>query len=67
MREQFSISDEAEVRLWKKYYSRNSTCKPINNKLEETLPQAGLNSDMRIYIEARNKDGKWPRGGTEEG
>nr|XP_022296305.1 ubiquitin carboxyl-terminal hydrolase 4-like isoform X2 [Crassostrea virginica] len=67
MREQFSISDEVEVRLWRKSTGSKKTSRALDNKREETLQEAGLYSDDRIYIETRNKDGTWPRGGTEEG
>ena len=67
MREQFSISDEVEVRLWRKSIGSKRPSRALDNKREKTLREAGLVSGDRIYIETRNKDGTWPRGGTEEG
>lgn len=64
MREKFDIPDDEEVRLWKKYIS--STFELLN-KREQTLQEVGLYSGLIVIIEARNKDGTWPRGGTGEG
>lgn len=64
MREQFSISDEVEVRLWNKYMTK--TYEPLNER-EKTIQEAGLYSGQTVLIETRNKDGSWPRGGTEKG
>ena len=67
MREQFSISDEVEVRLWRKSTGSKKTSKALENKREKTLQEAGLHSDDRIYIETRKKNGIWPGGGWGEG
>lgn len=64
MREIFGISDDVEVRLWNKY--RTNTYELLN-KHEQTVQEAGLYSGQLVIIEARNKDGTWPRGGTGEG
>lgn len=64
MREIFGISDDVEVRLWKKYMTNTYE---LLNKREETLQEAGLYSCQLVIIEERNKDGTWPRGGTGEG
>lgn len=64
MREIFGISDDVEVRLWNKY--RTNTYELLN-KHEQTLQVAGFYSGQLVIIEARNKDGTWPRGGTGEG
>lgn len=64
MREIFGISDDVEVRLWNKY--RTNTYELLN-KREQTVQEAGLYSGQLVIIEARNKDGTWPRGGTGEG
>lgn len=64
MREKFDIPDDVEVRLWNKYMSNTYE---LLNKREQTLLEAGLYSGQIVIIEARNKDGTWPRGGTGEG
>lgn len=64
MREKFDIHDDVEVRLWNKYMSNTYE---LLNKREQTLLEAGLYSGQIVIIEARNKDGTWPRGGTGEG
>lgn len=64
MREIFGISDDVEVRLGNKY--RTNTYELLN-KREQTVQEAGLYSDQLVIIEARNKDGTKPRGGTGEG
>lgn len=64
MREKFDIPDEIEVRLWNKYMSKSYE---HLNKREQTLQEACLYSGQIVMIEARNKDGTWPRGGTGEG
>lgn len=64
MREQFSISDEVETRLWIKYFT--NTYEPLN-KREQTLQEAGLYDGQNVKIETRNNDGSWTRGGTGEG
>lgn len=64
MREKFDIPDDVEVRLWNKYMSNTYE---LLNKREQTLQEAGICSGQIMGIEARNKDGTWPRGGTGEG
>lgn len=64
MREKFDIPYDVEVRLWNKYMSNTYE---LLNKREQTLLEAGLYNGQIVIIEARNKDGTWPRGGTGEG
>lgn len=64
MREKFDIPYDVEVRLWNKYMSNTYE---LLNKREQTLLEAGLYNGQTVIIEARNKDGTWPRGGTGEG
>lgn len=64
MREKFDIPDDVEVRLWNKYMSNTYE---LLNKREQTLLEAVIYSGQIVRIEARNKDGTWPRGGTDEG
>lgn len=64
MREKFDIPDDVEVRLWNKYMSNTYE---LLNKREQTLLEASLYNGQIVIIEARNKDGTWPRGGTGEG
>lgn len=64
MMEKFDIPDDVEVRLWNKYMSNTYE---LLNKREQILQEAGLYSGQIVIIEARNKDGTWPRGGTGEG
>lgn len=64
MREKFDIPDDVEVRLWIKYMSNTYE---LLNKREQTIQEADLYSGQTVIIEARNKDGTWPRGGTGEG
>lgn len=64
MREKFDIPDDEEVRLWKKYMSNTFE---LLNKREQTLQEADFYSGQIMVIETRNKDGTWPRGGTDEG
>ncbi|XP_062606543.1 ubiquitin carboxyl-terminal hydrolase 15-like [Saccostrea cucullata] len=64
MREEFGLSDDEEVRIWNKYMS--NTYEHLS-KPEQTLQEAGLYAGQVIVIETRNKNGSWPRGGSEEG
>lgn len=64
MMEKFDIPDDVEVRLWNKYMSNTYE---LLNKREQTLQEAGFYSGQMVMIETRNKDGTWPRGGTDEG
>lgn len=64
MMEKFDIPDDVEVRLWNKYMLNTFE---LLNKREQTLQEAGLYSGQIVMIETRNKDGTWPRGGTDEG
>lgn len=64
MREKFDIPDDGEVRLWSKYMTNKYE---LLNKHEQTLQEAGFYSVQTVIIEARNKDGTWPRERTGEG
>lgn len=64
MMEKFDIPDDVEVRLWNKYMLNTFE---LLNKREQTLQEAGFYSGQIVMIETRNKDGTWPRGGTDEG
>lgn len=64
MRKIFDIPDDVEVRLWIKYMTNTYE---LLNKHEQTLQEAGFYDGQIVIIEARNKDGTWPRGGTGEG
>lgn len=64
MREIYDIPDNVEVRLWYKYMANTFE---LLNKREQTIQEAGIYSGQIVIIEARNKDGTWPRGGTGEG
>lgn len=64
MMEKFDIPDDVEVRLWIKYMLNTFE---LLNKREQTLQEAGFYSGQIVMIETRNKDGTWPRGGTDEG
>ncbi|XP_067683903.1 ubiquitin carboxyl-terminal hydrolase 15-like isoform X3 [Haliotis asinina] len=58
MRQEFSISEDKEVRLWNRYMS--STYEHLN-KPDNTLQDAGLYQGQVIVIEEKNEDGTWPR------
>ncbi|CAL1543085.1 unnamed protein product [Lymnaea stagnalis] len=57
MRKIFVISDEKDVRLWK----RQSNKSQLLTAKDMTLENVGLFNDQIIFIEVKNEDGSWPR------
>ena len=58
MRQEFSIGEEKEVKLWNRYMT--NMYEPLN-KRERTLQDSGLYHGQVVVIEQKNDDGTWPR------